>query len=44
MTVHANDDGRLQAALDLLADAVAYSAEPVPRLPLFHGVVDGGDL
>ena len=44
MTVHANDDGRLQAALDLLADAVAYSAAPVPRLPLFHGVVEGQDM
>ncbi len=44
MTVHANDDGRLQAALDLLAGAVEYSAGPVPRLPLFHGVVDGNDM
>ncbi len=44
MTVHANDDGRLQAALDLLAGAVEYSSAPVPRLPLFHGVVDGKDM
>ena len=44
MTVRANDDDRLQAALDLLADAVAYSAEPVARLPLFHGVVEGRDM
>ena len=44
MTVHANDDGRLQAALDILASAVAYSEAPVPRLPLFHGLVDGGDM
>ena len=44
MTVHANDEGRLQAALDLLAGAVEYSSEPVPRLPLFHGVVDGKDM
>ena len=44
MTVHANDDGRLQAALELLTGAVAYSAEPVPRLPLFHGVIEGKDM
>lgn len=44
MTVHANDERRLRAALDLLAGAVAYSAEAVPRLPLFHGVVDGEDM
>ncbi len=44
MTVHANDDGRLQAALDQLAGAVEYSSAPVPRLPLFHGVVDGNDM
>ena len=44
MTVHANDDSRLQAALELLAGAVEYSTEPVPRLPLFHGVVDGKDM
>lgn len=44
MTVHANDENRLQAALDILASAVAYSAAPVPRLPLFHGLVDGGDM
>lgn len=44
MTVHANDEGRLQAALDLLADTVDYSAAPVPRLPLFHGVIEGKDM
>ncbi|MYD08477.1 MAG: thymidine phosphorylase [Chloroflexi bacterium] len=44
MTVHANDEGRLQAALELLSSAVAYSADSVPRLPLFHGVIDGKDL
>jgi len=44
MTVHANDDGRLQAALDLLAGAVEFSSAPVLRLPLFHGVVDGNAL
>lgn len=44
MTVHANDEGRLQAALELLTGAVEYSAEPVPRLPLFHGLVDGQEM
>lgn len=44
MTVHANDDGRLQAALDQLADAVEYCDGPVPRLPLFHDVIDGADM
>ena len=43
MTVHANDEGRLQTALELLSGAVAYSDEPVPRFPLFHGVIDGKD-
>ncbi|MXX51172.1 MAG: thymidine phosphorylase [Chloroflexi bacterium] len=44
MTVHANDEGKLAAALTLLAEALAYSAEPVARLPLFHGMVDGADF
>ena len=44
MTIHANDEGRLQAALELLAGAVATSSAPVPRPPLFHGVVDGQDM
>ena len=44
MTIHANDEGRLQAALELLAGAVATSSAPVPRPPLFHGVVDGKDM
>ena len=35
MTVHANDESSLQAALAELQDAVAYSPEPVERLPLF---------
>ena len=43
MTVHANDEKRLQAALDLLAEAVTYSADPVARLPLFHGVIEGNN-
>ena len=44
MTVHANDEGRMQAALKLLEEAVEYSAEPVERLPLFYGVIDGADF
>ena len=43
MTVHANDENRLQAALDLLAEAVTFSVDPVARLPLFHGVIEGKD-
>ncbi len=43
MTVHANDENRLQAALDLLAEAVTYSVDPVARLPLFHGVIEDKD-
>ena len=44
MTVHANDEIRLQTALAELGDAVAYSESPVDPLPLFHGVIDGRDL
>ncbi|MDE2637723.1 MAG: thymidine phosphorylase [Chloroflexota bacterium] len=44
MTVHANDETSLQAALEELGDAVAYSESPVDPLPLFHGVIDGNDL
>lgn len=44
MTVHANDETSLQAALEELGDAVAYSESPVDPLPLFHGVVDGKEL
>ncbi len=41
MTVHVNDEGDLAAATALLEEAVAYSAGPVARLPLFHGVIEG---
>jgi len=41
MTVHANDEGSLQTALEELGGAVGYSASAVEPLPLFHGVVDG---
>jgi pyrimidine-nucleoside phosphorylase len=44
MTIHANDESSLQAALDELDGAVAYSASAVEPLPLFHGVVDGQAL
>ena len=44
MTIHANDEANLQAALDELGEAVEYSASPVAPLPLFHGVIDGLEL
>lgn len=44
MTIHANDDVSLQAALAELGDAVEYSRVPVDPLPLFHGVIDGREL
>ena len=44
MTVHANDESKLDEAMALLGDAVAYSDEPVDRLRLFYGVVDGADF
>ncbi len=43
MTVHANDEASLQAALEELADAVEYSRTPVEPLPLFYGVIDGAE-
>jgi len=44
MTIHANDETTLKAAVDELGDAVEYSQSPVEPLPLFHGVVDGREL
>ena len=44
MTLHANDEASLQAALDELGAAVEYSPAPLEPLPLFHGVVDGREL
>ena len=44
MTIHANDEVSLQAALAELGDAVEYSPAPVDPLPLFHGVIDGREL
>jgi len=44
MTIHANDEGRLQAALRELEGAVEYSQSAVDAPPLFHGVVDGKAL
>ena len=44
MTIHANDETTLKAAVDELGDAVEYSPSPVEPLPLFHGVVDGREL
>ena len=43
MTVHANDEAKLAAALDLLNGAVEFSDQPVDPLPLFYGVIDGRD-
>lgn len=44
MTVHADDESSLQAALDELGDAIHFSDSPVAPPPLFHGVVDGRQL
>ncbi len=44
MTIHANEEASLQAALEELGAAVEYSALPVAPLPLFHGLVDGRAL
>jgi len=44
MTIHANDEVSLQAALAELDDAIEYSPGPVDPLPLFHGVIDGREL
>lgn len=41
MTIHANDETRLEAALSLLESAVEFSAAPVDPLPLFYAVIDG---
>ncbi len=43
MTVHANDEDKLGAALALLESAVSFSDEPVDGLPLFHGVIVGAE-
>ena len=43
MTIHANDEKQLEAALELLARSVELSAEPVDPLPLFYGVIEGKD-
>ena len=40
MTVHANDEGKLAAALEILADAIEISEKPMPALPLFYGAVE----
>ena len=44
MTAHANDETSLGAALAELEDAVQYSRQPVDRLPLFYGVIEGEDI
>ena len=44
MTIHANDEVRMDRALALLNDAVQVSAEPVNRLPLFYGALTASDV
>ena len=44
MTIHANDQVRMDRALALLDDAVQVSAEPVNRLPLFYGALTASDV
>ena len=44
MTIHADDETSLQAALDELGAAIVYSDSPVSPPPLFHGVIDGRQL
>lgn len=41
LTLHANDEARLQEAFTHLEPALAWSSEPVDPLPLFYGVVAG---
>ncbi len=43
MTLHANDETSLAAALELLPEAVHYSATPVKPLPQFYGIIDGAE-
>ncbi|NJL93060.1 MAG: thymidine phosphorylase [Anaerolineae bacterium] len=40
-TLHANDPARLKSALDTLADAIRYSAEPVAALPAVYDTLIG---
>ena len=44
MTVHANAQARLEAALEALENAIEVSPTAVEPLPLFHGIVDGREL
>ncbi len=41
LTLHANDETRLQAALTALSGAIVYSDAPVEALPPFYGIIDG---
>lgn len=41
MTIHANGQDALRAALSLLDGAIVYSDRAVDPLPLFYGVIDG---
>jgi pyrimidine-nucleoside phosphorylase len=44
MTIHANDETRLQRALDILDTAIDISDPPADPLPLFYGIIDGSDV
>ena len=44
MTIHANDEGRLQRALEILAAAVEFSDATVEPLPLFYDMIDGSEV
>jgi thymidine phosphorylase len=41
MTVHVNDRGRLDLALDLLRKSVSIGPEAPPAVPLVREVIDG---
>ncbi len=44
LTIHADDEASLGAAMEALEGAIQFSESPVAPLPLFHGLVDGADL
>ncbi len=40
LTIHADDEAKLQAAEKRLLEAIEWSGRPEQRLPLFYGVVE----
>ncbi|MBX3061629.1 MAG: thymidine phosphorylase [Anaerolineae bacterium] len=42
-TIHANDSAKLEQAKQRLANAVTYSADPVPPLPTFYGTISSDE-